>query len=103
MKTTKGSGSEGAIETPMNPIPITSKEMRDAQVARDRQHHQERLAWLSEPNPCYSDGVPVAPHDANNMRRASMECLADKTGCTGYNTGPTEDPTTHRLTPSLNH
>jgi hypothetical protein len=70
---------------------MTSLEMYQAQVRRDRKHHAERLEWLSEPSPKYSDGTPVSAIDVLNWKTTSQLCLADPTNSRGYNTGPQED------------
>lgn len=68
----------------------TSLEIHEAQKARDRKHHEERVAWLSVELPVYADGAPVAGLHVMNWLKASRACLADTTGMTGYNTGPQE-------------
>jgi len=67
---------------------MTSKEMADAQRARDRKHHAERVEWLSQPNPKYSDGTPVAKIDVINWLSVSRFILENPSH--GYNTGPKE-------------
>ena len=57
------------------------------QKARDTIHHQDRVKWLSEPNPKYSSGTPVEPHDAKRFLEQSKDCLDDPSGMTGYNSG----------------
>jgi len=57
----------------------------NTQVAKDRKHHKERIAWLSGKNPKYSDGSSVSKHDAIRMLQVSQECLADESGMTGLN------------------
>lgn len=70
---------------------MSAREIYEAQKARDKKHHTERLAWISTERPLYADGTPVAALDVINWRKDSAACLADPTGVTGYNTGPQED------------
>lgn len=64
---------------------MTSLEIHQEQVRKDREHHAERLAWLSESRPLYADGTPVAAIDAINWKAESERCLADATGMHGLN------------------
>ena len=63
----------------------TSSEIAKAQIEAERKHHEERIAWLTDPNPKYACGTPVNKHDVASMLQASRECLADKTGMIGFN------------------
>lgn len=79
---------------------MNALETCNAQKARDRKHHEERVAWLSEAKPRYADGTRVAGVDVHNWLMQSRACLADPTGSTGYNTGPKADETEPRYVPS---
>jgi hypothetical protein len=56
-----------------------------AQVAADRRHHEDRIQWLTQENPCWADGSPVSASDVRHMLKQSRECLADKSGMAGFN------------------
>ena len=67
---------------------MTSLQICEAQKARDRQHHADRVEWLSGERPAYADGTPVALIDVLNWRKESEACLADPTCMRGYNSAP---------------
>jgi hypothetical protein len=64
---------------------MTSTEISQKQRSADRKHHEERVAWLSEPHPKYACGTPVNKHDAAGMLQQSKEALADASGMVGLN------------------
>lgn len=68
---------------------MNAHEIYEAQCRRDKQHHEERLEWLTEETPKYADGVPVDKIDVINWKAQSELCLAKP--YIAYNTGPTED------------
>ena len=67
---------------------MTSRELFESQKARDRKHHEDRIAWLSDPEARWACGARMEPGLKHNMLQSSIECLADPTGMRGYNTGP---------------
>ena len=70
---------------------MTSLEIHDAQKARDRKHHEERVAWLSAERPVDSNGELISAEHKNRWLKQSLACLAAPSGMTGYNTGPKEE------------
>lgn len=50
-------------------------ETREKQLAADRAHHMERIAWLSGESPRWACGALVAPSEALRLLTQSRECL----------------------------
>jgi hypothetical protein len=75
----------------MEDFNMTARKQFLAQVAADRRHHEDRIQWLTQENPCWGDGSPVSASDVRQLLRQSRECLADRSGMTGFNSASVEE------------
>lgn len=54
---------------------MSSSEIYQKQLAKDIQHHADRIKWLEGPDPRWACGTKVCMHDKINLLRVSKEVM----------------------------
>jgi hypothetical protein len=66
-----------------------STKLHAEQMARDIEHHRQRVLWLSSDAPVWGCGTPVTSHERQELLRSSVAILRNP--ILGSNTGPQTD------------
>jgi hypothetical protein len=66
---------------------ISPKELQDARREDEVKRHKDRILWLKQKEPKWSDGTPVSPSDVFQLLRQSEQVLADFEALKNYWSG----------------